>query len=241
HVENFSAWHNVPIGTQANGFGGLDTEFMINSPAHAAHIGAMADWAKTDLFRYGGRRGDSQALFTSGECAAYFNSSAGYAGIKRTTEFDFGIGMLPYWPAVADEPQNSIIGGATLWVMQGHDDGDYKGVAQFFSYLSSAEVQADWHQFTGYLPITMAAYELTKSQGFYDENPGTETAILQMTLNTPTQNSKGLRFGSFVQVRDVINEELEAIWAGQKSVQEALDDAVERGNTMLRQFEEDNS
>ena len=241
HVENFSAWHNVPIGTKANGFGGLDTEFTINSPAHVAHIGAMADWAKTDLFRYGGRRGDSQALFTSGECAAYFNSSAGYAGIKRTTEFDFGIGMLPYWPEVAAEPQNSIIGGATLWVLQGHDSDDYRGVAEFFSYLSSAEVQADWHQFTGYLPITMAAYELTKSQGFYDENPGTETAILQMTLNTPTENSKGLRFGSFVQIRDVINEELEAIWGGQKSVQEALDDAVERGNVMLRQFEEDNS
>ena len=238
HIENFSAWHNVPIGTRANGFDGLDTELTINSPAHVAHIGAMAEWAETDLFRYGGRRGDSQALFTSGECAAYFNSSAGYAGIKRTTEFDFGIGMLPYWPSVApDGPQNSIIGGATLWVLQ----DDYRGVAEFFSYLSSAEVQADWHQFTGYLPITMAAYELTKSQGFYDENPGTETAILQMTLNTPTENSKGLRFGSFVQIRDVINEELEAIWAGQKSVQEALDDAVARGNTMLRQFEEDNS
>ena len=238
HIENFSAWHNVPIGTRANGFDGLDTELTINSPAHVAHIGAMAEWAETDLFRYGGRRGDSQALFTSGECAAYFNSSAGYAGIKRTTEFDFGIGMLPYWPSVApDGPQNSIIGGATLWVLQ----DDYRGVAEFFSYLSSPEVQADWHQFTGYLPITMAAYELTKSQGFYDENPGTETAILQMTLNTPTENSKGLRFGSFVQIRDVINEELEAIWAGQKSVQEALDDAVARGNTMLRQFEEDNS
>ena len=185
----------------------------------------------------GGRRGDSQALFTSGECAAYFNSSAGYAGIKKTAEFDFGIGMLPYWPEVSGEPQNSIIGGATLWVLQGRDTEEYAGVAKFFSYLSSPEVQADWHQFTGYLPITMAAYELTKSQGFYDENPGTETAILQMTLNTPTQNSKGLRFGSFVQIRDIINEELEAVWSGDKTAQEGLDTAVERGNALLRQFE----
>ncbi len=240
-IENYSAWHNLPLGTQSNGFGGLDTEFTFNSPGHVAHINALVDWSKDDLFRYGGRRGDSQALFTSGECAAYFNSSAGYAGIKRTAEFDFGIGMLPYWPEVSDQPQNSIIGGATLWVLQGHDGGDYEGVAKFFSYLSSAEVQADWHQFTGYLPITMDAYELTKSQGFYDENPGTETAILQMTLNDPTANSKGLRFGSFVQIRDIINEELEAIWAGDKTAEEGLNTAVERGNSLLRQFEEDNS
>ena len=171
----------------------MDTEFTFNSPGHVAHVNALVEWSKDDIFRYGGRRGDSQALFTSGECAAYFNSSAGYAGIKRTAEFDFGIGMLPYWPEVSDQPQNSIIGGATLWVLQGHDSGDYEGVAKFFSYLSSAEVQADWHQFTGYLPITMDAYELTKEQGFYDANPGTETAILQMTLNDPTANSKGLR------------------------------------------------
>ncbi len=240
-IENYSAWHNVPIGTMANGFDGLGTEFTINSPAHVAHIQALADLTNDDLFRYGGRRGDSQALFTSGECAAYFNSSAGYAGIKRTTDFEFGIGMLPYWPEVASAPQNSIIGGATLWVLRGHDDEDYVGVAAFFDYLSSAEVQADWHQFTGYLPITMAAYELTKEQGFYDENPGTETAILQMTLNEPTENSKGLRFGSFVQIRDIINEELEAVWSGDKTAQEALDTAVERGNELLRRFEDDNS
>ena len=241
HIENFSAWHNVPIGTQANGFAGLDTEFTFNGPAQAAHIGAMAEWAETDLFRYGGRRGDSQPLFLAGECAVYFNSSAGYAAINANAEFDFGIAKLPYWPEVAGEPQNSIIGGATLWTLSGKDEADYQGVAQFFTYLSSAEVQAEWHQFTGYLPITQAAYELTKEQGFYDANPGTEIAILQMTNKAPTENSKGLRFGSFVQIRDIINEELESVWAGDKTAQEGLDAAVGRGNELLRQFEADNS
>jgi len=148
--------------------------------------------------------------------------------------------MLPYWPRIGQAPQNSIIGGATLWVMRGHSMKPYRGVAKFFSYLSSAYVQADWHQFTGYLPITLAAFELTAKQGFYKENPGTDTSIRQMTNKGPTEHSKGLRFGNFVQIRDVINDELEAVWSGKKSAQNALDDAVAKGNALLRKFEKAN-
>ena len=170
----------------------------------------------------------------------YMNSSAARAGVMANVkDFEVGMGMLPYWPDIGAAPQNSIIGGATLWVLQGREE--YKGVARFFSFLSSAEVQADWHQFTGYLPITSAAYDLSKSQGYYDENPGADIAIKQMTLKAPTDNSKGLRFGSFVQIRDIINEELEAIWSGQKSAQDGLDKAVERGNELLRKFEKANN
>ncbi len=236
-IENFSAWHNVPIGTRANGFEGLDTEFTFNSPLHVRHIGMLANWQKSKIFDYGGRRGASQAKFTSGQCVMFMQSSAGYAGIKRTAKFPFGTGMLPYWPDVPGAPQNTIIGGATLWVMTGHSAEAYKGVAKFFSYLSSPEVQADWHQFTGYLPITKAAYALTKKQGYYEKNPGTETALLQMTRAAPTNNSRGLRFGSFVQIRDIINEELEAVWGGKKTAKQGLDAAVRRGNVLLRKFE----
>jgi len=240
-IENFSAWHNVPIGTMENGFAGLGTEFTINSPLHVKHIAQLAEWQKTKIFDYGGRRSDSAPKFYNGECAMYMNSSAALAGIKANAkDFEFGVGMLPYWPDVAGAPQNSIIGGATLWVLTGHKKAEYKGVAAFFNYLSSAEVQADWHQFTGYLPITTAAYELSKKQGFYEKNPGADVSIKQMTLNKPTPNSKGLRFGNFVQIRDVINEELEAIWAGNKTAQQGLDEAVSRGNDLLRKFEKEN-
>ena len=241
-IENFSAWHNVPIGTKENGFAGLDTEFKINSPLHVKHIAQLAEWQKTKIFDYGGQRSDSAPKFYNQECAMYMNSSAAQAGIKANAkDFEFGVGMLPYWPDAAGAPQNSIIGGATLWVLQGHKPAEYKGVAAFFNYLSSAEVQADWHQFTGYLPITTAAYELSKKQGFYDKNPGTDVSIKQMTLKAPTANSKGLRFGNFVQIRDLFNEELEAVWSGKKTAQQALDSMVERGNAMLRKFEKENS
>ena len=237
HLESFSAYHDVPFATQENGFGGTDTSLVFNGPLQIAHIAKLGEWAKEGKFIYAGRRNEGGARFRAGECALYTESSAGYAGVKAEAQFPFQIRPLPYWPEAEGAPQNTIIGGASLWVMAGKPAEDYKGVAAFFSFLSSPEIQAQWHQQTGYLPITYAAYELTKSQGFYETNPGTDVAIIQMTGKAPTANSKGLRLGSFDQIRAIIDEELEAVWAGDKTAQAALDSAVERGNPLLRRFE----
>jgi sn-glycerol 3-phosphate transport system substrate-binding protein len=238
HLENFSAYHNTPFATKANGFGGTDTELAFNGAAQVAHISKMGEWAQDGKFFYAGRRNEGGANFRSGECALFTESSAGYAGIKSEAEFDFEVRPLPYWEAVASEPQNTIIGGASLWVMEGHEEAEYMGVAAFLDFLSSAEIQAKWHQDTGYLPITSEAGDLTKEQGFYEENPGTDVAVMQMTAKDPTDNSKGLRLGSFDQIRGIIDEELEGVWAGDKDAQTALDSAVERGNQLLRRFEQ---
>ena len=238
HLENFSAYHDVPFASKDNGFGGTDTELSLNGPAQVAHIGAMGDWAKDGKFIYAGRRNEGGANFRAGECALFTESSAGYAGIKAEAQFNFEVRPLPYWKAVAAEPQNTIIGGASLWVMEGQSDAEYAGVAAFMDFLSSPEIQAKWHQDTGYLPITSEAGDLTRSQGFYDANPGTDIAVIQMTAKEPTGNSKGLRLGSFDQIRGIIDEELEAVWSGDKDAQAALDSAVERGNALLRRFEQ---
>jgi sn-glycerol 3-phosphate transport system substrate-binding protein len=236
-IENFSAWHDLPFASRENGFAGLDAELVFNQGPAVRHIARTAEWQKDKVFDYGGRENTANAKFASGECAMLTESSAGYAGVKETAGFEFGVGSLPYDEDVGEAPQNTIIGGASLWVLQGHEHEEYEGVAKFFGYLSSPEVQADWHQFTGYLPVTQAAYELTREQGFCEKNPGTDVAIKQMTGKPPTPNSKGIRLGNFVQIRDVIEEELETVWAGQKSAQQALDDAVSRGNDLLRKFE----
>src|SRR5690606_2485343 len=144
---------------------------------------------------------------------------------------------MPYYPAVEGAPQNSIIGGASLWVMGGKSADAYKGVAEFFSFLSDTDRQAKLHQATGYMPITKAAYDKTKDSRFYKENPVLEVPVLELTNKPPTENSRGLRFGNMVQIRDVISEEIEAALAGQKSAKAALDDGVARSNQILRQFE----
>ncbi|OOQ52523.1 glycerol-3-phosphate ABC transporter substrate-binding protein [Proteus mirabilis] len=237
-IENFGARNNLPIATKNNGFDGADTSFLFNQAPFVAHIQRMADWSKSGIFKYGGRQSDAMPLFYTQECAMVMESSAGFAGIKENMKgIDIGVSQLPYDDTLVDKPANSIIGGASLWVMAGRPDAEYNGVAKFFTYLSSPEVQADWHQATGYLPVTKAAYALTQQQGFYQQNPGADTAILQMTTSDSTENSKGLRFGNFLQTREIIDEELEKVWSGKQSAQAALDNAVKRGNEQLRRFE----
>nr|WP_085972910.1 sn-glycerol-3-phosphate ABC transporter substrate-binding protein UgpB [Bradyrhizobium sp. ORS 278] len=237
HIENFAAFHNLPIATKANGFGGLDAVLTFNHPVVTRHIAQLADWQKGKVFDYGGRGQAAEPRFQKGECGIFIGSSATRADIKANSKFEVGFGMMPFWPDVAGAPQNSIIGGATLWVLRDRPAAEYKGVAKFFAYLSRPDVQAAWHQNTGYLPITQAAFDLTRAQGFYDRNPGTAISIEQVTLHPPTENSRGLRLGSFVLIRDAVEDEMEQAFSGRKPAHAALDAAVERGNRLLRQFE----
>jgi sn-glycerol 3-phosphate transport system substrate-binding protein len=237
NVESFSAFHNLPISTRANGFGGFDAALTFNNPVMVRHIAQLAAWQTDKVFDYSGRATTAEPRFWNGECGIFIGSSATRADIKANSKFEVGYGMLPYWPDVAGAPQNTSIGGATLWVLRDRPLDEYRGVAKFFGFLSKPEVQAAWHQNTGYLPVTRAAFDLTRAQGFYDRNPGAAISIEQITLKPPTENSRGVRLGSFVLIRDVIDDELEQAFAGKKSAQAALDSAVERGNRLLRQFE----
>ncbi|MDE2577613.1 MAG: sn-glycerol-3-phosphate ABC transporter substrate-binding protein UgpB [Hyphomicrobiales bacterium] len=236
-IEQFSAWHNLPIGTKANGLDGFDTHLTFNSPLHERFWAKLAELQKDKTFDYSGRTNTGEGRFTSGECPLFLTSSAFYGNVKANAKFAYTNAPMPYYPDVKDAPQNSIIGGASLWVMGGKSAEEYKGVAKFFSFLSDTDQQARLHQLSGYLPITKAAYEKTKASGFYDKNPLLETPLKELTNKPPTENSRGLRFGNMVQMRDVWSEELEQALAGKKTAKQALDDAVARGDVILRQFE----
>ncbi|EHK79635.1 family 1 extracellular solute-binding protein [Sinorhizobium meliloti CCNWSX0020] len=229
-TENFAAWNNVPYGTNENGLGGTDVKLQINAPLYVEHFQAIADLAKDGAFRYGGRTSEAKQLFTSGECAILTESSGGLGDIAKSG-VNYGIGQLPYYEGHG--PQNTIPGGASLWVFAGKSDEEYKGVGEFFNFLSQTEIQAKLHQVSGYMPVTMAAYEETKKSGFYEKNPGRETPLLQMMGKAPTENSKGVRLVNLPQVRDILNEEFEAMLSGQQDAKTALDKAVERGDAAI--------
>jgi sn-glycerol 3-phosphate transport system substrate-binding protein len=238
-LESFSAWHNVEFATKRNGFNGLDARLAFNTPLHVRHIENLANMAKNGLFVYKGRGNAADATFVSGECAMITGSSALYGNIKRNAKFASGISTLPYYPDVPGSPQNTVIGGASLWVMAGKKPAEYKGVAAFFSYLSDPQVASKSHIRTGYLPVTIPSYELTEKSGFYKENPGTDVSVTQMIRKT-TDKSRGIRLGNFVQIRTIIDEEMEQIWAGKKTAKEGLDAAVKRGNEQLERFQKAN-
>jgi sn-glycerol 3-phosphate transport system substrate-binding protein len=236
-IEQFSAWHNVPIGSKANGLDGFDTVLEFNTPLETKLLENLVELQKDKSYDYSGRTNTGEGRFTSGECPMYMTSSAFYPNVKANAKFDYTAVAMPYFPDVKGAPQNSIIGGASLWVMGGKTPEEYKGVAKFFTFLSDTDRQIYLHQVSGYLPITKAAYEKTKASGFYEKNPILEVPLKELTNSPPTENSRGLRFGGMVQMRDVWAEEIEAALAGKKSAKDALDAAASRGNQMLRQFE----
>ncbi|MHB1198662.1 MAG: sn-glycerol-3-phosphate ABC transporter substrate-binding protein UgpB [Polaromonas sp.] len=238
-LESFSTWHNTLFATQSNGFGGTSARLVFNSPLQVRHFENLANMAKQGLFVYKGRGNAADVSFPSGECAMITGSSGLYSRVSKEAKFAYGIAPLPYYPDVAGAPQNTIIGGASLWVMAGKSPAAYKGVAAFFNYLSRPDVQSASHKRTGYLPITTAAFELTEKSGFYKEYPGTDVAVTQMIRKT-TDKSRGIRLGNFNQIRTIIDEETEQIWSGKKTAREALDTAVTRGNEQLERFQKAN-
>ncbi|MGC6389225.1 sn-glycerol-3-phosphate ABC transporter substrate-binding protein UgpB [Ewingella sp. S1.OA.A_B6] len=236
-IENFSAWNGLPVATKNNGFDGTDAVLEFNKPEQIKHIQMLQDMNKKGDFTYFGRKDESTAKFYNGDCAMTTASSGSLADIRQYAKFNYGVGMMPYDADAKGAPQNAIIGGASLWVMNGKDKATYKGVAEFLQFLTTPAIAAEWHQKTGYLPVTTAAYELTKQQGFYEKNPGSDVATRQMLNKPPLPFTKGLRLGNMQQIRAVVDEELESVWSGKKTAKEALDSAVQRGNVLLRRFE----
>jgi sn-glycerol 3-phosphate transport system substrate-binding protein len=235
-LESFSAWHNVEFATKGNGMNGSDARLTFNGPLQVRHIQDLENMAKQGLFVYKGRDNKADTTFPSGECAMLTGSAGLLGAIKKNAKFNYGVAPLPYYEDVAGAPQNTVIGGASLWVMSGKPADHYKGVASFFNYLSSPEVQSESHKRTGYLPITTAAFKLTEQSGYYKQNPGADVAVNQMIRKT-TDKSRGIRLGNFLQIRTIIDEELEQVWAGKTSAKAALDKAVARGNEQLEKFQ----
>ncbi len=237
-IENYSAIHNIPFASKANGYEGLDCELMINNPQVVNHITRLKTWADDKRFMYGGQKYQGpKSEFIAQNAAIYIDSISGIAKLKKAVkDFKWDTAPLPVEAGTA-KPQNSIIGGASNWVLNGHSKAEYKGVAAFLKFLASNKMQEYWHMETGYFPITIDSYESLKAKGYYAANPFQEVGINQLNRAIPTKISRGLRLGYFVQIRNIINEELELVWNGKKSPQKALNDAVARSNVQLRTFE----
>ena len=237
-IENYSAIHNIPFASKANGYEGLDCELTINNDKVVNHIARLKSWMADGRFFYGGQKYQGpKAEFIAQNAGLYIDSISGIAKLKKAVkDFKWDVAPLPV-ESWMKEPQNSIIGGASNWVLKGHSKEEYEGVAAFLDFLATNRMQGFWHMQTGYFPITLTSYKGLKDVGYFDANPFQEVGIKQMTRREPTKISRGLRLGYFIQIRNIINEELELVWNDSKTPQEALDNAVKRSNIKLREFE----
>ncbi len=69
-------------------------------------------------------------------------SSGSLANIREYAKFNYGVGMMPYDADAKDAPQNAIIGGASLWVMQGKDKETYTGAGEKLAVGESSDLSA---------------------------------------------------------------------------------------------------
>ncbi len=238
-VEQYSAIHDIPYASKANGFEGLDAVLEFNSKAHVKQIDRILQMAKDGTFKYGGRDNAPDPVFLSGQSAITFNSSAERGDLKRSAKFAYVEAFLPYDPEVNKDPINSIIGGASLWPMTApsRTEAEYKAVATFLAFIGQPQNDATWAENTGYVPVTLAGYQEMQKAGWFEQNPGTDIPIKQLTRGQVTNNSRGIRLGRLPEIRNIISEEFEKALQGQQNAQQVMDNAVERGTKVLRQFE----
>jgi len=241
-LEQFAAMHDLPYATKANGFEGLDTELQVNAAPFVKQLTRILDMAKEGTFRYAGRDNAPDSQFYSGEAAISFMSSGTRGDVVKNAKFKWLEAPLPYDPDLIQAPINSIIGGASLWTMTAptRSPAEYKGVAEFLRFIAQPKQDAEWHQRTGYVPVTTAGYEESKREGFYDKNPGADVPIVQLSRGTVTPNSRGFRLGRMPELRNIVYEEVEGAFQGKQDAKGALDNVVSRGNRVLREFERAN-
>jgi len=232
-IENAHAWHDQPFADQNNGFKGMASQLKINGLFGVKLLTLLTRWQKEGIYTYSGRGSKGDQPIINGEAAIGLASTALVGTLSKTAKFDWGTGRLP---RMAGYPQgNSIIGGASLWVMKGRKDEEYKGVAKFLEFLGKPEQQAWWHATTGYLPVSKSALKSLPTDHF-QRNPDMWTAFNQIMSGKTTANSQGIRLGNFTAVRDNIEAEMENVIAGKKTPKQGLDDAAKQGGKVLKEF-----
>lgn len=232
-LENMSAWHNEEFATAHNGLDGAGARLAFNHGLMVRWISMLSTWRKAGYFTYAGRGNEGESRFASGECAVLTASSASYADLKARARFDLGVAQLPYYDDLSDAPQNTLIGGAGLWVIAGKTRQEYRGIASFIAFLARPSAEAEWQRKTGDMPLSTRLYEQLRVRGFYASNPAQGIALAQLQRKRPTPDSQGLRIAEMPQIRGIVDEELELVWGGKKNPIEALNSAVDRGNALL--------
>ncbi|WP_152046260.1 extracellular solute-binding protein [Aureimonas psammosilenae] len=240
-LEQFSAIHDQPIATKNNGYGGLDAEVVFNKTKFVDQVTFMKRLADEKLFVPKTKQlgMDIVPSFTSQTCQMIMTSIGDHGTIGKTMPegVEWHVTLLPVMEGT--QRKNSLVGGASLWVLNGRPEAEYKGAAAFLNFIAQPDMVEWWSTVTGYIPVTKTGFEAMKKNGFYDKPlfKGRELAIESLTYTPPSENTRGIRLGGMTQIRKEVSTALEAIFMQNADVQASLDQAAERSNALLRRFE----
>jgi sn-glycerol 3-phosphate transport system substrate-binding protein len=238
-LEQFSMANNIAVASNNNGYDGLDSELLFNTTLHVKHMENIQRWITEGyaLLRTQAAGKTARDSFVEGECSVFFSSIADHNTIhKLKPAFGWDVQVIPTYEGV--DRKSTVVGGASLWVLSGKSEGEYKAAAAYLAFLSTKPEQQFLLENTGYIPVTKSTYDALLAEGFYAAEPyiNRDIAMKSLTWAEPTPLTRGIRLGSFIQIRAEWTAEVEAALAGQKTMQEALDTAVSRGNAHLVRF-----
>lgn len=235
--ENYFSRNNVQMASNTNGYDSFDgTRLLATQPQMIAFWTRLKEWHDNGLFGfYGAGWADNQKPFEEGKVALWIGSSGSFGGLSQTASMPFSATFMPYDETAPDGDKSTFIGGAALFAFSGKPDEQNACTADFFNYLTTTEVQAFYHQATGYVPITTAAYEKSKADGWYEQHPQAEVGIQQLML-PQGEWSRGYRLGFYPQIRVIEEREFNKLFSGQTTVEDAFKAIETEGNELLSRF-----
>lgn len=222
-IDNVSAWNGAEVN-DAKG------KLAFNGLAQVKHIAMMATWYKSKYFSYFGPKDEADNRFAKGECGMLTSSSSLFASFNENKSLEVGVAPLPYHDDVYGAPKNTLADGSSLWLASGMKPAEIKGAAKFVNYVLGPEVQIGLTLAGGYLPMTPVARAAAGTKLLGADLGGLKIAYAQLQGKGV---SPKVRVAQIEQVRQIVEEELETVWADKKPAKEALDSAVERGNAVM--------
>ena len=222
-IDNVSAWDGAEVN-DAKG------KLAFNGLAQVKHIAMMATWYKSKYFSYFGPKDEADNRFAKGECGMLTSSSSLFASFNENKSLEVGVSPLPYHDDVYGAPKNTLADGSSLWLASGMKPAEIKGAAKFVNYVLGPEVQIGLTLAGGYLPMTPVARAAASTKLLGADLGGLKIAYAQLQGKGV---SPKVRVAQIEQVRQIVEEELETVWADKKPAKEALDSAVERGNAVM--------
>ncbi|MEL6526878.1 MAG: extracellular solute-binding protein, partial [Chloroflexota bacterium] len=184
---------------------------------------------------------DTDTTFLAGQAAMIFDSTAGAAGLQAGAEFEVDTTYIPH--ADSTERNGVVIGGAALWLLDSGDEATNLAAWEFMRFMSEEAQQVSWHTGTGYFPVRSSLQDNEELVEFWGENPNFLTAIQQLadtnTVNddgTPNYAVLGGRAGPAPAIRQIVVDAYSRVLDDGLSVQEALDEAAERANQELEDY-----
>jgi len=212
-----------------NGRDGAATEALFNSPEGVRVLEWWKEMYDAGSFgNYGRTTVDTRNAFLAGQTAMFIDSTAVLRGMidGSAGKFELGTGWLPRPDESAFENAGTIIGGASLWILNGRPAEEQTCAWEFIKFLAEPAQQAYWHTVSGYFPIRLAGYEEPLAVEWRAKYPQFGTAVDQLHAAPNNRVTQGALIGVFPTARQTVETAIEEVLAGQATPQQALDNAA---------------